>query len=59
MNKDREELIRLVRKDMLESLTNNDGENLRKLYKTKLTKKARKDLERMSQHPALKRFIPH
>lgn len=59
MSKERDEFFRQFRTDVLNSLTDNDGENFRKLYKAKLTKKAKKDLERLSRHPKLKPLVPH
>lgn len=44
---------------IFEFLVENEGENLRKLYKAKLTKKGKKDLEKIIQHPRLKPFVPH
>jgi hypothetical protein len=61
MDDNREKFIKQFRQDMLNYLTDNDGAEMRRLYrdKGKLTKKGRRDFEIMCKHPALKRFVPH
>jgi hypothetical protein len=59
MSKERDELFRQLERDILDCLIKNDGEGLRALYRSQLNKKAKKDLERLSQHPRLKPFRPH
>jgi hypothetical protein len=44
---------------ILQFLVENEGENFRKLYHVKLTKKGKRDLEILSQHPKLKPLVPH
>jgi hypothetical protein len=62
MNKDKAEFIRLFQRDLLNSLTENDGENFRELLryaKKSKSKQVKKDMEKLCRHPALKPLVPH
>ena len=52
----------MFQRDMLESLTGNDGENLRELIryaKKSKSKKVKRDMERICRHPEIKKLVPH
>ena len=61
-NKNKAELFRLFQRDLLNSLTDNDGENLRELIryaKKSKSKKVKRDMETILSHPKIKPLVPH
>lgn len=62
MNKGKAEFLRQFQKDMLNDLTANDGENFRAVCRhieKHGTKRDKRDLERLCQHPAVRPLRTH
>jgi hypothetical protein len=61
MSNPRDEFAKLFRRDTLNALLQNNGENFRLLLKEakkSKSKRIKRDAERLCKHPALKHLVP-